>query len=140
MSGRFFLDTNLLLYTFDATAPLKAKKASQFVRRALEGGEGIISFQVIQEFFNVVLRRSPPLMTVAEAEQFLATVLRPLLAVNSSPALYFEALRIAGKYRFSWYDSLIVAAAIEGGCDRVLSEDLQHGQKIEGIIVENPFL
>jgi predicted nucleic acid-binding protein len=139
MSDRFFLDTNLLLYTFDATAPHKARKAAQLVRRALDGGGGIISFQVVQEFFNVVLRRSPRLMNVSEAEQYLTTVLRPLLAVHSSPTLYFEALQIMGRHRLAWYDSLIVAAAIEGGCDRLLSEDFQHGQKIESLRIENPF-
>jgi len=139
MSGRFFLDTNLFLYTFDETAPLKARKAAQLVRRALESGNGIISFQVVQEFFNVVLRRAPRIMSAAEAEQYLITVLRPLLAVNSSPSLYFEALRIAAKHQIAWYDSLIIAAAIEGGCDTLLSEDFQHGRKIDGVVIQNPF-
>jgi len=139
MRGRFFLDTNLFLYTFDETAPLKAKKAAQLVRRALDSGNGIISFQVVQELFNVVLRRAPQIMSAAEAEQYLVTVLRPLLAVNSSPSLYFAALQIAAKHRVAWYDSLIIAAAIEGGCVTVLSEDFQHGRKIDGIFIQNPF-
>jgi predicted nucleic acid-binding protein len=79
-------------------------------------------------------------MSVAEAEQYLITVLRPLLAVHSSPAIYFEALRIVEKYRISWYDSLIVAAALEGQCERLYSEDFQRGRKIEGVLVENPFV
>jgi len=139
MSGRFFLDTNLFIYTFDAKAPAKAKKAAQLIRRAADTGEGIISYQVVQEFFSVAFRRFPQPMSVAEAEQYLITVLRPLLAVHSSPAIYFEALRIAEKYRFSWYDSLIVAAALEGRCDKLYSEDFQHGRKIEGLRIENPF-
>jgi predicted nucleic acid-binding protein len=139
MSGRFFLDTNLFVYTFDATAPAKAKKAAQLIRRAADTGEGIISYQVVQEFFNVALRRFAQPMSAAEAEQYLITVLRPLLAVHSSPAIYFEALRIAEKHRLAWYDSLIVAAALEGQCDRLYSEDFQHGRKIEGLRIENPF-
>jgi predicted nucleic acid-binding protein len=139
MSGRFFLDTNLFVYTFDAKAPTKAKKAAQLIRRAADSGEGIISYQVVQEFFNVAFRRFPQPMSVAEAEQYLITVLRPLLAVHSSPAVYFEALRIVEKYRFSWYDSLIVAAALEGKCEKLYSEDFQHGQKIESLRIENPF-
>ena len=139
MPARFFLDTNLFVYTFDAQAPTKAKKAAQLIRRAVDTGEGIISYQVVQEFFNVALRRFPQPLTVAEAEQYLITVLRPLLAVHSSPAIYLEALRIAEKHKMSWYDSLIIAAAIEGQCDRLYSEDFQHGQKIENLRIENPF-
>jgi predicted nucleic acid-binding protein len=69
----------------------------------------------------------------------LITVLRPLLAVHSSPAIYFEALRIAEKHRLSWYDSLIIAAALEGQCEKLYSEDFQHGRKIETLRIENPF-
>src|SRR5579863_8981286 len=140
MSGRFFLDTNLFVYTFDAKAPAKAKKAAQLIRGAADTGEGIISYQVVQEFFNVALRRFEQPMSAAEAEQYLITVLRPLLAVHSSPAIYFEALRIAEKHRLAWYDSLIVAAALEGQCDRLYSEDFQHGRNIEGVRIENPFV
>jgi predicted nucleic acid-binding protein len=139
MSGRFFLDTNIFAYTFDTKAPAKAKKAVQLIRRAADTGEGIISYQVVQEFFSVALRRFPQPMSVAEAEQYLITVLRPLLAVHSSPAIYFEALRIAERHRISWYDSLIVAAAVEGQCERLYSEDFQHGRKVEGLRIENPF-
>ncbi len=139
MSGRFFLDTNLFVYTFDSTAPSKSRKAANLVRRAADTGEGIISYQVVQEFFNVALRRFAQPMSTAEAEQYLITVLRPLLAVHSSPAIYFEALRIAEKHRMSWYDSLIIAAALEGQCDRLYSEYFQHGQKIETLRIENPF-
>jgi predicted nucleic acid-binding protein len=139
MSARFFLDTNLFVYTFDARAPAKAKKAAQLIRRAADTGEGIISYQVVQEFFSVAFRRFPQPMSVAEAEQYLITVLRPLLAVHSSPAIYFEALRITEKHRLSWYDSLIVAAAIEGQCEKLYSEDFQHGRNIEHLRIENPF-
>ena len=139
MSGRFFLDTNIFIYTFDSKAPAKAKKAAHLIRRAADTGEGIISYQVVQEFFNVALRRFPQPMNASEAEQYLITVLRPLLAVHSSPAIYFEALRIAEKHRLSWYDSLIVAAALEGQCEKLYSEDLQHGRTIENLRIENPF-
>jgi len=139
MSDRFFLDTNLFVYTFDSSAPAKAKKAAQLIRRAADTGEGIISYQVVQEFFSVAFRRFTQPMSVAEAEQYLITVLRPLLAVHSSPAIYFEAMRIAEKHRISWYDSLIVAAALEGQCEKLYSEDFQHGRKIGTLRIENPF-
>jgi predicted nucleic acid-binding protein len=139
MSGKFFLDTNIFVYAFDATAPAKARKAARLVRDAVDTGKGIVSYQVVQEFFNVALRRFAQPMGSAEAEQYLITVFRPLLAIHSSPALYVEALRIAGKYRVAWYDSIIVASALEGRCDVLYSEDFQHGREIEGLRIENPF-
>jgi predicted nucleic acid-binding protein len=140
MSGRFFLDTNIFVYTFDFTAAAKQKKAGDLIRRAADTGEGIISYQVVQEFFSVAFRRFTQPMSASEAEQYLITVLRPLLAVHSSPAIYFQALRIWENHRISWYDSLIVAAALEGRCEKLYSEDLQHGRKIEDLRIENPFV
>jgi predicted nucleic acid-binding protein len=140
MSDRFFLDTNIFVYSFDTSAPVKAKKALALVRRAVDTGQGIVSYQVVQEFLNVGPRRFPQPLTVAEAEQYLVTVFRPLLAIHSSGALYQEALRLTGKHRLSWYDSLVVAAALEGQCRTLFSEDLQHGREIEGLKIENPFV
>jgi predicted nucleic acid-binding protein len=74
-----------------------------------------------------------------EAEQYLGTVFGPLLAVDSSVALYQEALAINQRYRMNWFDSLIVAAAMAGECEVLYSEDLQDGQKFGGLQVENPF-
>ena len=140
MSGRFFLDTNIFAYAFDAKAPAKARRASQLIRRAADTGKGIVSYQVVQEFFNVAFRRFAQPMSAAEAEQYLITVFRPLLAIHSSSVLYVEALRIAGEYLLSWYDCLIVAAALQGECSVLYSEDLQHGQKIDNLRIENPFI
>ena len=78
-------------------------------------------------------------MTVPEAEQYLITVFRPLLAVHSSPAIYIEALRISGKHRLAWYDSIVIAAALEAHCAILYSEDLQDGRKIESLTIDNPF-
>ncbi len=139
MNGRFFLDTNVFVYSFDRSVPAKARRATQLIRRAVATRKGIVSYQVAQEFFNVALRRFAQPLTVAEAEQYLATVFRPLMAVHSSQALYGEALRLSGRYRLSWYDSLIVAAAIEGQCSVLYSEDLQHGQRFGDLAIEDPF-
>ena len=79
-------------------------------------------------------------MLPAEAEQVLAVTLRPLLAVHSSYPLCGRAIDLMRKYSVSWYDSLIVSAAIEGECDILYSEDLQHGQRFESLVVRNPFL
>ncbi|HWZ43236.1 MAG TPA: PIN domain-containing protein [Candidatus Saccharimonadales bacterium] len=140
MSGRFFLDTNIFVYSFDESEPAKLKRSMRLIQQAVASRNGVISYQVAQEFFNVALRRFARPLTEADAEQYLSTVFRPLMAVQSSPALLAEALRIKGRYRLSWYDSLIVAAAIEGQCEVLYSEDLQHGQRFGHLKIENPFL
>jgi predicted nucleic acid-binding protein len=139
MSGRFFLDTNIFVYTFDSSAPAKARRARQLIQEALETQRGIISYQVVQEFFSVALRRFAQPLSLAEAEQYMGAVFRPLLTIHSSTALYLEALRLSTMHRLAWYDSLIVAAASEGGCDVLYSEDLQHGRTIEGVRITQPF-
>jgi predicted nucleic acid-binding protein len=140
MSDRFFLDTNIFVYSFDQSAPAKARKAAQLIRDALTTQKGIVSFQVVQEFFNVALRRFSQPMQAADAAQYLNTVFRPLLAVHSSQALYAEALFLHAQSGVSWFDSLIVSAAIQARCEILFSEDLQHGQQFGGLQVRNPFL
>ena len=140
MSDKYFLDTSVFVYSFDATSPRKRNRALQLIGDAIDARNGIVSYQVVQEFFNVALRRFAEPMKGSDAEQYLATVFRPLLAVHSSPALYVEALRLNGRYSLQWYDSLIVAAAREGKCSVLYSEDLQSGMRIDGLSVRNPFL
>jgi predicted nucleic acid-binding protein len=140
MSDRFFLDTNIFVYSFDRTAAAKAMKAEQLIREALTTQKGVVSYQVVQEFFNVALRRFSSPMRVADAEQYLGTVFRPLLSVHSSAALYADALRLQGKSGLSWYDSLIVGAAIQSQCAVLFTEDLQHGQAFGNLRIQNPFL
>lgn len=140
MSGRYFLDTSVFVYSFDTGASAKAKRAHQLIDEALASRKGVVSYQVVQEFFNLALRRFSKPMTPAEAHQYLATVFRPLLGVQSSAALYGEALRICESSRISWYDSLIVSAAVQAGCDRLYTEDLQNLQKFGTVQVVNPFL
>ena len=139
MNDRFFLDTNIFVYSFDRGSPSKARRATQLIRQAVDTRKGTVSYQVVQEFFNVALRRFAQPMTVGEAEQYLATIFRPLLTVQSSQALYSEALRLTGKHRLSWYDALVVAAATEAGCALLYSEDMQTGQGFGDLRIENPF-
>ena len=140
MSGRFFLDTNIFVYSFDTSSPKKAVQSTKLIRSAIETRGGIVSYQVVQEFFNVALRRFAKPMSTADAEQYLSTTFRPLLSVHSSPALYGEALRIGARFRLAWYDSLIVASAIEGQCDVLYSEDFQDGQQFGTVVISNPFV
>ncbi|MGA2205223.1 MAG: PIN domain-containing protein [Terracidiphilus sp.] len=140
MSDRFFLDTNIFVYSFDQGAPAKARRAAQLIRDALTTQKGVISYQVVQEFFNVALKRFSQPMQPADAGQYLIAVFRPLLAVHSSQALYAEALVLHAQSGLSWYDSLIVSAAIQARCGILFSEDLQHGQRFGSLQVRNPFL
>ena len=140
MSDRFFLDTNIFVYSFETTSPKKSARATKLIRTAIETRGGIVSYQVVQEFFNVALRRFSKPMSALDAEQYLSTTFRPLLSVHSSEALYGEALRIAGRFRLPWYDSLIVASAIEGKCDVLYSEDFQNGLQIASVTISNPFV
>src|SRR5580658_9873916 len=103
MSDRVFLDTNIFVYSFDRSAPRKAATAMGLVREALASHKGVVSYQVIQEFFNVALRRFTPPMQTSDAQQYLGTVFLPLLAVHSSAALYSEALRMQSRGGLSWY-------------------------------------
>ncbi len=140
MSDRFFLDTSIFVYSFDRSAAAKSEKSAQLIRRALATQKGVISYQVVQEFFNVALKRFSQPMQVADAEQYLRTVFQPLLSVHSSQALYAEALHLHAQSGFSWYDSLIVAAAIQAQCETLMTEDLQHGQRFGNLRIENPYL
>ncbi|MBI1741178.1 MAG: PIN domain-containing protein [Acidobacteriales bacterium] len=140
MSDRYFLDTNIFVYSLDPVEPRKAQVAESLVTRGVTSGLGIISYQVVQEFMNVSLRQFRATMTVTELELYFFKILLPMMRIPSSTGLFLEALRLQSANRLSWYDSLIVAAAIQGRCEILYSEDLQHGRRFGDLAVENPFL
>jgi predicted nucleic acid-binding protein len=136
---RFFLDTNIFVYTFDSRSPLKRARANALVARALETRLGIISYQVVQEFLNVATRKFAKPMRAPEAQLYLARILMPICEVFPGSSLYSEALSISGETQISFYDALIVASAIAGDCRILWTEDLQHGQRIRSVEIRNPF-
>jgi predicted nucleic acid-binding protein len=140
MSDKFFLDTNIFVYEDSHADPAKQAVAMRLVEDAFASGNGVVSFQVVQEFFSVAFRRFHPPMAHAEARQKLAITFAPLLVVPSSYSLYERALGLSSRHSISWYDSLIVAAAIESDCRILYTEDLQHGQKFDNVQIQNPFL
>jgi predicted nucleic acid-binding protein len=140
MNDSFFLDTNIIIYSFDQSSSQKAEVADRLIRDGLLTRKGAISYQVVQEFFNVARRRSPGPMRLEEAEHFLSTVLGPLCIVHSSPALFHRALQLVERFRLQWYDALIVAGALEAKCGTLYSEDFQNGQKFDDLEIRNPFL
>jgi predicted nucleic acid-binding protein len=139
MSVDSFIDTNVLIYQLEALDARKQRIAEEIVGAGVATGNACISFQVVQECLNTVLRKAHVKLEPAAARAYLDTVLTPLYRVSASIALYRQALDLQLRWHFSFYDSLIVAAALEAGCKRLLSEDLQHGQRIEGLRIENPF-
>ena len=134
----FFLDTNIVAYTFDKTAPEKQRVSQQLLEKAL-CNEGVISYQVVQEFINIALRKFNPPMTERQAKRYLQTVLLQICGYYPADIFFERGLDIYKRWRFGWYDSLIIAAALELNCDVLYSEDLQHKQEIETLTVINPF-
>ena len=137
MSAEDFLDTNILVYMLDETDDIKRRRAEQLVTRGIEAGTACISYQVVQETLNVVTRRLG--FSYGDSRTLFADVLAPLWTVQPSRVLYEHGLALRDRYGFSFYDSMIVAGAVESGCVRLYSEDLQHGQRIESLTIENPF-
>ena len=132
-----FLDSNVLVYLFDETDSAKRSTARRLVERGLESGDACISFQVVQETLHVVIRKlgaSPD-----DARRLLESVLAPLWRVLPSVELYRRGIELQARHRLSFFDALIVAAALEAGCARLWSEDLQDGQRFERLTVRNPF-
>lgn len=140
MSGKIFLDTNIFVYAYDAGDPRKRQRANQLIRETLQNGRGVISYQVIHEFFNVALVKNPVHMSPADAWRYLDAVFRRMGNVASSAELVSDAIGLHDRHRLSWYDCLIVAAALQAQCAILYSEDLQHGRSFGQLRVENPFL
>lgn len=139
MSADRFLDTDLFIYQLEAQDEHKYAIAERIIREGVETGNACISFQVVQECLNIVLRKAEVPLDTDGARAYLDTVLAPLLQVPASIALYHRGLDIQARYHYAFYEALIIAAALEAGCTRLLSEDLQHGQQVEGLTIENPF-
>jgi len=140
MNGRYFLDTNIFVYAFDSSFPVKARIADDLIRSALSAKTGAISYQVVQEFYSAGFRRFPGPLQGRQAEIYLSTVLIPLCAVQSSPTLFARALHLFARYHLQWYDALIISGATEAKCGILYSEDFQHSQKFDGVEICNPFL
>ena len=139
MSVEYFLDTSVLVYTFDTANPDKRQKARHLVEQALATRKGVISYQVVQELLNVATRKFARPLTPDQAGRYLTTALEPLCAVYANVGLFRRAIDVQRRWRFGFYDSLIVAAALQADCQTLYSEDLHHGQTIESLTVADPF-
>jgi predicted nucleic acid-binding protein len=137
---RPFFDTNILVYSFDQSEPVKQGQAQALIERSIEVRNGVISYQVVQEFLNVALRRFKRILPAAEAQTFLTRVLMPMCEVFPDGRLYAEGITIAEETGWGFYDSLIVASAAAARCTLLWSEDLQDGRVVRGVEIRNPFL
>lgn len=137
----FFLDTNIFVYALLTSEPRKKLRAVQLLEQALASHTGCVSYQVIQEFANVGLRKFAQCFSVHECKQFIDAAMQPLNRVVSSPELFEAALNLHDETRYSFYDCLVIAAALQAGANVLYNEDLQHNQLIDGRLrIVNPFL
>ena len=134
-----FIDSNVFVYLFDETDERKRQVAQSLVNTALVEGSAQISFQVVQETLNVITRKLKVPVRLEDAHQFLDQILVPLWKINPNRVLYQRGLEIRTRYQLGFYDSLIIAASLQAGCKTLFSEDLQHGQQIETLIIQDPF-
>ncbi len=139
MIERVFVDTNVLIYAHDLDAGLKHDRAVAILSDLWENENGIVSVQVLQEFYVNVTRKISDPLTPALARGVIRNYLAWQIAPND-PSTVLSASEIAERNHISFWDALIVASASNAGADRILSEDLNHGRIIEGVVIENPFL
>ena len=138
MSGRVFLDTNILVYAYDKDSDEKHTVALELIKELWESRAGVLSNQVLQEFYVAVTRKITKPLPKAEARE----ILRAYACWNVrelSAASIVRASEIEERYRLSFWDAMVIVAAYESKCDKLLTEDMKHGQMIEGVIIENPF-
>jgi predicted nucleic acid-binding protein len=129
--GRF-LDSNILIYLASGDAA-KADRAEQLLRDG-----GTVSVQVLNEIANVAVRKMK--LSWSDTRDFISRIRDLLTVIPLTEPIHESGLRLAERYQFGVYDGMIVAAALEAGCEEVLSEDLQHGLVVDGRLrIVNPF-
>jgi predicted nucleic acid-binding protein len=138
MTSKVFFDTNVLLYAFARKAgsplDLRTDKAEEIM-----GHGGVLSVQVLNEFSDVASRKSKlSWEEIAELLRIVEALCGRALPITAE--IHEAAVDISKLHGFRIYDSLILAAAVQAGCTTVYTEDLQHGQVINGVRIENPFL
>ena len=138
MDERTFVDTNVLLYAHDGSETEKQPIARALLKRLWAARTGVVSTQVLQEFYVVATRKFDPPIARAEARELVALYAAwPVIQVDVE--LILDAAALEERETLSFWDALIVEAARRAGAVQLLSEDLQGGRRIAGIVLENPF-
>lgn len=138
MKDKIFLDTNIILYQFGEDK-IKKEKAINILSDAVNSDNYVISYQVIQEFSNVALKTNKNYFSIPELNKYLNDILLPLCKYYPSPDFFKSSLILKKKYKYSYYDTLILNAAIELKCNIIYTEDLQVNQKVSNLKIINPF-
>jgi predicted nucleic acid-binding protein len=137
-TGFDFVDTNILLYAHDRTDQRKQQRAEDLLRRLWSTRTGAISTQVLQEFYSVATRRWSPRLERNHARQIVATY-GAWRCIQIDVHAILAATDLEERHQLAFWDALIVVAARRAGADRLYTEDLNHGQVIDGVRIENPF-
>ena len=139
MNDRYFVDTNILVYAHDRSAGVKHKLAQALIEELWSSGGGVLSTQVLQELCINLLRRSTYPLSGEETRSLIKDYSSWTIVINTAESVV-QALDIEVRFKISFWDALIVRCAAVAGCASLLSEDLNHGQMIEGVRIVNPFL
>ncbi len=135
---KVFVDTNIIVYAYDASAGKKHKMAVEIMEGLWNSGHGVLSSQVLQEFFVNATRKIAKPLEVAVAREIVKDLLK-WKVVTVDGEIILEAIDILSRYRYSFWDSIIIQSAIQGGANLLVSEDLHDGQVINGVTIKNPF-
>lgn len=138
MTARVFVDTNVLVYQLDQREPDKQVQARSWMDHLWDTQTGRTSFQVLQEFYVTVTRKLDPGLN-PEAARKIVRALWAWRPVAVDERIFIAAWGLQDRFQLSWWDALIVSAARSAGCPYLLTEDLQHGQDLDGVRVVNPF-
>ncbi len=134
-----FVDTNILLYAHDRQAGARQAQAAALLTSLWESRTGVLSTQVLQEFFVNVVRKIKPPLAIPQAREIVRSY-SVWVTHDTCPAEIVRASEIMELAGFSFWDSLVIAAAEKSGAEILYSEDLQHGQRIAGVLIQNPFV
>jgi predicted nucleic acid-binding protein len=137
MSGRTFIDTNVLIYAHDIDTKAKNEIAKAVLRELWSERTGVLSMQVLQEFYINVTRKIASPLSKDSARSVVTSY--AIWCAETTPTEISAAFRIEDESRIGFWDALIVSSAVRSGATRLLSEDLNAGQRIAGILIENPF-
>jgi predicted nucleic acid-binding protein len=137
MSDKTFVDTNVLVYAHDSDAGKKHEKAKKTIIGLWETEAGVISTQVLQEFYVTLTRKVPTPLKKSQARRILNNYMAWEVAVNNEKTV-LQAIEIEENYNISFWNAMIVSAAYLKNAAIILTEDLNEGQIIEGITIVNP--
>ena len=135
---RIFIDTNVIVYAYDVSAGMKHRTAADIIAQLWKTEHGVISTQVLQEFYVTVTSRIPKPLDPGSAGEIISDLLKWNTVVNDGEAI-LDAISIHSESGLSFWDSMIITAAVSGGAALLYTEDLNDGQVIRGVEIRNPF-